>query len=63
MGSGEDRAKGIGEEVKGKAKQAWGDVTDDNKTRAEGQADELKGKGHQKMADAKDKVKDAVDNI
>jgi uncharacterized protein YjbJ (UPF0337 family) len=63
MGSGEDRMKGMADEAKGKAKQAWGDMTDDKETHAEGKRDEFKGEARQKMADVKDKAKDKIDDI
>ena len=49
----EQKAEGVIDEVKGKAKQAWGDVTDNKKTHAEGTVDELKGKANQKIADVR----------
>jgi uncharacterized protein YjbJ (UPF0337 family) len=43
---------GAVDEAKGKAKQAVGDLTDDDKLKNEGKVDEAKGK-----------VKDAVDRV
>jgi uncharacterized protein YjbJ (UPF0337 family) len=57
----DDKAKGKWEETKGKAKQAWGSVTDDKSTEAEGKYDEAKGKGRQTVGDVKDKFKDEED--
>jgi uncharacterized protein YjbJ (UPF0337 family) len=54
MSDNEDKAKGKWDETKGKAKQAWGDVTDDEEAQVSGEADEYKGKGRQKVGDAKD---------
>ena len=53
----EQRTDGALDEAKGKVKQAWGDLTDDNSTHAEGQVDELKGKAKQKIADVRDDVR------
>jgi uncharacterized protein YjbJ (UPF0337 family) len=51
----EDKAAHKVTELKGKAKEAAGDVTDDQDLKAEGQADQAEGKVEQ----AGDKVKDA----
>jgi uncharacterized protein YjbJ (UPF0337 family) len=41
----EDRAKGEGTELKGRAKEAAGRATGDPSLRARGEADQAKGKG------------------
>ncbi len=51
------KAEGLMDEAKGKAKQAWGDVTDNATTHAEGQVDEAKGKANQKIADVRKKIR------
>lgn len=51
------------DEVKGKAKQAIGDATDDNDLKREGKADETAGKVKSGIDSAKDKASDAVDSI
>jgi uncharacterized protein YjbJ (UPF0337 family) len=64
MSGRDDKVKGTIEEAKGKAKQAWGDLTDNEEVRSEGQLDEAKGKGRQSLGhlkDAADDVKKAVD--
>lgn len=53
MGEMTDKIKGAANEAAGKAKQAWGDATDDNETKAEGAGQELKGKGQQLKGDVK----------
>ena len=58
-----DRAEGMTEEAKGKAKQAWGDMTDDERMKAEGMLDEAKGKTQQAWGDLKDKAEDVKDDI
>jgi uncharacterized protein YjbJ (UPF0337 family) len=58
-----DRAEGIFDQGKGKAKQAWGDLTDDQQTQGEGKVDELKGKGEQAVGDLKDAAGDMKDNL
>ena len=59
----EDKAAHKATELKGKAKQAVGDVTDDQDLKAEGQADEAEGNIKQagdKVKDAGAKIKDTV---
>ena len=58
-----DRAEGMFDEGKGKGKQAWGDLTDNEQTKGEGQVDELKGKGEQAVGDIKDAASDLMDNL
>jgi uncharacterized protein YjbJ (UPF0337 family) len=51
------------DEIQGRAKSAWGELTDDDQKRAEGDADRMEGKLKQGVADAKDKVDDAVKKV
>ena len=51
------------DEMKGKAKQAVGDLTDDSGLRREGKTDEAAGKIKQKVDDAKDWVEDKIDDV
>lgn len=62
MSGQDDKTKGKWEEAKGKAKQAWGDVTDDEGAQVEGEAEEHKGKGRQKWGEAKDWVDEKTDD-
>ncbi|HTF80185.1 MAG TPA: CsbD family protein [Cytophagales bacterium] len=48
--------RGSWNEVKGKIKQAYGDLTDDDLTYAEGQDDELLGKLQQKTGKRRDEL-------
>ena len=48
------------DEAKGRAKQAVGDLTDDDDMRREGKVDEAAGKAKNKAEDVIDKVKDKV---
>lgn len=57
-----DRIEGPLKEAGGKAKEEWGDLTDDPQTEAEGQADQLEGKVQNEWGEAKDEVRDAVDD-
>ncbi|MGH2617857.1 MAG: CsbD family protein [Thermomicrobiales bacterium] len=58
-----DRAEGTVEELKGKGKQAWGDMTDDERMKAEGMVDEAKGKAQQAWGDLKDKAEDLKEEV
>jgi uncharacterized protein YjbJ (UPF0337 family) len=55
--------EGTSDEIKGRAKQAVGDVTDNDDLKREGRADETSGKVKNKLDDAKDWVEDKVDDI
>jgi len=48
------------EELKGKAKQAVADVTDDQRLSAEGQAEEAKANARQDVRDAAEDLRDAA---
>ncbi|TQL02416.1 CsbD family protein [Cellulomonas sp. SLBN-39] len=52
----DDKAKHAAEETAGKAKEAWGKLTDDERLEAEGKADQSKAN----LKQAGDDVKDAV---
>jgi uncharacterized protein YjbJ (UPF0337 family) len=49
------------EQMKGRAKQAIGDLTDDEKLRREGKVDETAGKAKEKVGKLSDKAEDAID--
>lgn len=49
--------------MKGKIKQAYGDLTDDDLTYAEGQEDEMWGKLQQKTGKTKDEINKAVADL
>jgi len=51
------------DEAKGRAKQAVGDLTDDDDLRREGKVDEKSGKAKEMVGDLKDKVEDTIDNV
>ncbi len=62
MSHREDKAKGKWDETKGKAKQAWGDVTEDEEAQVSGEVDEAKGKGRQKWGKAKEWVEEKTED-
>ena len=51
------------DKLKGRAKQAAGDLTDDHDLECEGERDEAAGKLKDKADDAKDAVNDAIDSV
>jgi uncharacterized protein YjbJ (UPF0337 family) len=58
----EDKFSNKAEELKGRAKENIGDVTDDEELRAEGRADQAEGslkQAGEKVKDAGKKIKDA----
>lgn len=52
---------GQGDQIKGRMKQAAGDITDDDEMRDEGERDEAAGKMKEKVGDFKEKVEGAID--
>jgi len=50
------------DELKGRAKEAAGAITDNNKLRREGKVDQAKGKVKQAVDKAADRAKEAVDH-
>jgi len=57
MGVG-DRMENTGEDLKGKAKEAWGDATDDERLQAEGKMDQAKADIKNAGEDVKDAFRD-----
>jgi uncharacterized protein YjbJ (UPF0337 family) len=58
-----DRIEGKADELKGRVKEAAGDLTDDEGLEAEGKTDQAGGKIKQRLADAKDKGEELVDKV
>jgi uncharacterized protein YjbJ (UPF0337 family) len=50
-----DQVKGRFEQVKGEAKEQWGNVTDDRSIANEGKVDKVKGKLQEKIGEVKNK--------
>ncbi|AQG78729.1 CsbD family protein [Spirosoma montaniterrae] len=59
----ETTLKGGWNELKGKIKQAYGDLTDDDLTYTEGKEDEMWGKLQQKTGKTKDEINKAVADL
>ena len=58
-----DELNGKGDKIKGRAKQAWGDVTDNERLHDEGVADEAAGKVEEGFGKGRRKVGEALDDI
>jgi uncharacterized protein YjbJ (UPF0337 family) len=59
----ETTLKGGWNELKGKIKQAYGDLTDDDLTYTEGKEDEMWGRVQQKTGKTKDEINKAVADL
>lgn len=59
----ETTVKGGWNELKGKIKQAYGDLTDDDLTYEEGREDEMWGKVQQKTGKTKDEINKAIADL
>jgi uncharacterized protein YjbJ (UPF0337 family) len=57
------KLKGNWNELKGKAKKEYADLTDDDLTYQEGQEDEWLGRVQQKLGKTKDEVKAWIDKL
>ncbi len=58
-----DELDGKTEEVKGRVKQAWGDITDNERLHDEGVADEAAGNVQEGFGKARRKVGEAIEDI
>lgn len=63
MSSTTDKIKGNWNQLKGKVKQKYGSLTDDDLTYAEGQEDELLGRIQEKTGESKEAVKKFIDSL
>ena len=59
----QDQIKGQWDQLVGKAKRAWGELTDDDVLKAEGSADKLFGLLEQRFGETKEKIKARLDAI
>jgi uncharacterized protein YjbJ (UPF0337 family) len=57
-----DRIEGNWKEAKGKIKQKWGQLTDDDLSKINGRRDQLEGKIQQRYGLAKDLVRKGIDD-
>jgi uncharacterized protein YjbJ (UPF0337 family) len=51
------------DDLKGRAKEAVGDLTDNPDLRREGKTDRAAGKVKEKLSDAKEKLEEVVDDV
>jgi uncharacterized protein YjbJ (UPF0337 family) len=58
-----DKLKGNWNQIKGKIKQEYAELTDDDLVYEEGKEDELMGRLQKKMGKTKQEVKDFIDKI
>jgi uncharacterized protein YjbJ (UPF0337 family) len=58
-----DELEGQKDQVKGKVKQAWGDLTDDERLHDEGVADEAAGNVQEGIGRARRKVGEVIEDI
>ncbi len=54
---------GTADDIKGRAKEAAGALTDDKDLKNEGKTDQAAGKAKNVVGDIKDKAEDVVDNV
>lgn len=63
MSSTTDKIKGNWNQIKGKVKSKYGELTDDDLAYAEGKEDELLGRIQKRTGKAKDEIKDFIDSL
>ena len=51
------------DDLKGRAKEAVGDMTDDDRLKREGKADRASGKAKEKLRDLEDRTEGAIDSV
>ena len=54
---------GLTDKISGRAKQAAGDLTDNDELEREGEVDEAAGKAKDAVDDVKDGIEDAIDDV
>jgi uncharacterized protein YjbJ (UPF0337 family) len=63
MSATNDKLKGNWNQLKGKAKQEYGELTDDDLAYEEGKENELFGRLQEKLGKTKQEVKDWIDSL
>ena len=58
-----DELDGKSDQIKGRAKQAWGDITDNERLHDEGVADEASGNVQEGMGKARRKIGEKIEDI
>jgi uncharacterized protein YjbJ (UPF0337 family) len=59
----QDQTKGKWYQIKGRRKQAWGELTDDDFKKAEGSEDKLHGVIQEKLGETKAAIKEKLDKL
>lgn len=59
----QEQIKGQWDQLVGKAKRVWGELTDDDVLKAEGSSDKLFGIIQERFGDTKEKVKARIDAL
>jgi uncharacterized protein YjbJ (UPF0337 family) len=59
----QDQVKGQWEQIKGKAKRVWGELTDDDVLKAEGSVDKLYGIITERFGDTKQSIQKKLDDV
>jgi uncharacterized protein YjbJ (UPF0337 family) len=63
MNALEDQIKGNWNQIKGKLKEKYGQLTDDDLTYVEGKEDQLIGKLQEKLGKSKQELQDMINNL
>lgn len=63
MSATTDKIKGNWNQIKGKLKEQYGELTDDDLTYAEGKEDQLIGRIQERTGKTKDEIKGVIDRI
>lgn len=58
-----DQLKGKWAQIRGRAKKAWAELTDDDIKKAEGSVDKLYGIIQEKFGDTKEMIKEKLDKL
>lgn len=58
-----DQVNGKWEQIMGRAKKAWGELTDDDFKKAEGSVDKLYGVIQERFGDTKEAIKAKLDQL
>ena len=59
----QDQVNGKWDQLKGKAKKVWGELTDDDVLKAEGSEEKLFGIIQERFGDAKEAIKAKLDKV
>jgi len=59
----QDQAKGVWDQLVGRAKRAWGELTDDDVKKADGSKDKLYGLIQEKFGDTKEAIQKKLDQL